>query len=83
MADYLLTNTFSSGTREKYLGMVREHFGADKVEVYERVMVAEEDYLQTAFDAVGGDVRRPGRLSARRARSRPAMLERLRARLVA
>ena len=32
--------------------MVREHLGADKVEVYERVMVADEDYLQTAYDAV-------------------------------
>ena len=52
LEDYLLTNTVSSGTREKYLGMVREHLGEDKVEVYERVMVAREDYLQTAYDAV-------------------------------
>jgi protein-tyrosine phosphatase len=52
LEDYLLTNTFSSGTREKYLGMVREHLGADQIEVYERVMVADEDYLQTAYDAV-------------------------------
>ena len=52
LQDYLLTNTFSSGTREKYLGMVREHLGEDKVEVYERVMVADESYLQTAYDAV-------------------------------
>jgi protein-tyrosine phosphatase len=51
-ADYLLTNMHSSGTREKYLGLVREHLGADKVEVYERVMVADEDYLRTAYDAV-------------------------------
>jgi protein-tyrosine phosphatase len=50
--DYLLTNTFSSATREKYLGLVREHLGADKVEVYERVMVADEDYLQAGYDAV-------------------------------
>jgi protein-tyrosine phosphatase len=57
--DYLLTNDFSSGTREKYLGLVAEHLGADKVEVYERVMVADADYLQTAYDAASahyGDV---------------------------
>ena len=52
LEDYLLTNTFSSGTREKYLGLVREHLGADKVDVYERVMVADEAYLQAGYDAV-------------------------------
>jgi protein-tyrosine phosphatase len=52
LADYLLTNTFSSGTRDKYLGLVREHLGDDKVDVYERVMVADEAYLQEAYDAV-------------------------------
>ena len=51
LEDYLLTNTFSSGTREKYLGLVREHLGADKVEVYERVMVADEAYLRAGYDA--------------------------------
>ena len=51
LEDYLLTNTFSSGTREKYLGLVREHLGADKVDVYERVMVADEAYLQAGYDA--------------------------------
>jgi len=51
LADYLLTNEFSSGTREKYLGLVAEHLGPDRVEVYERVMVADADYLQTAYDA--------------------------------
>lgn len=52
LADYLLTNDFSSGTREKYLGLVAEHLGEDKVEVYERVMVADADYLHTAYDTV-------------------------------
>jgi protein-tyrosine phosphatase len=52
LEDYLLTNTFSSATREKYLGLVREHLGADKVDVYERVMVADEAYLQAGYDAV-------------------------------
>ena len=32
LEDYLLTNTFSSATREKYLGLVREHLGEDKVD---------------------------------------------------
>ncbi len=53
--DYLATNRVSSRTREKYLGMVRAHLGADKVEVYERVMVADERYLTAAFDAVAAD----------------------------
>jgi protein-tyrosine phosphatase len=52
LEDYLLTNTFSTRTREKYLGLVRDHLGEDKVEVYERVLVADEDYLQTAYDVV-------------------------------
>ena len=49
--DYLLTNTVSTGTRDKYLGMVREHLGDDKVAVYERVLVADEDYLTAGYDA--------------------------------
>jgi protein-tyrosine phosphatase len=52
LQDYLLTNTFSSATREKYLGLVRVHLGEDKVGVYERVMVADEEYLQAGYDAV-------------------------------
>jgi len=52
LEDYLLTNTFSTATREKYLGQVREHLGEDKVDVYERVMVADEAYLQAGYDAL-------------------------------
>jgi protein-tyrosine phosphatase len=52
LEDYLLTNSFSSTTREKYLGLVREHLGADQVDVYERVMVADEAYLRAGYDAV-------------------------------
>ena len=70
LEDYLLTNSFSSATREKYLGLVREHLGADKVDVYERVMVADEAYLRAGYDAVGRELRRPARLPARRARPR-------------
>ena len=51
VTDYLLTNAVG-GTREKYLAMVREHLGEDKVAVYETVMVADAAYLQEAFDAV-------------------------------
>jgi protein-tyrosine phosphatase len=52
LEDYLLTNTFSTATREKYLGQIREHLGEDKVDVYERVMVADEAYLQAGYDAL-------------------------------
>lgn len=53
--DYLSTNRVSTRTREKYLAMVREHLGADKVEVYERVMVADERYLAAGLDAAAED----------------------------
>jgi protein-tyrosine phosphatase len=51
LEDYLLTNTFSSATRDKYLGLVREHLGEDKVEVYELAMLVREDYLHEAYAA--------------------------------
>ncbi len=51
LEDYLLTNTFSSATREKYLGLVREHLGEEKVSVFEVAMVVRDDYLQEAHDA--------------------------------
>ena len=52
MADYLLTNTFSSATRQKYLTLIGEHLGEDKKAVYEPTMIVDESYLQTAYDAV-------------------------------
>jgi protein-tyrosine phosphatase len=52
LADYLLTNTFSSATRTKYLALIAEHLGDDKLSVYEPTMLVEESYLQTAYDAV-------------------------------
>ncbi len=52
LADYLLTNEVSSTTREKYLGMVAQHLGSDKVAVYEPAMIVEESYLAAAYDAV-------------------------------
>jgi protein-tyrosine phosphatase len=52
LADYLLTNEVSSATREKYLAMIAEHLGADKVAVYEPTMVVDEAFLQAGYDAV-------------------------------
>ena len=52
MADYLLTNEVSSATREKYLALIGEHLGDDKIAVYEPTMVVEPAYLQTAYDRV-------------------------------
>jgi protein-tyrosine phosphatase len=49
--DYLLTNRFD-GTRAKYLAMVREHLGEEKVAVYETVMVADAAYLAEADAAL-------------------------------
>lgn len=55
LADYLLTNEVSSATREKYLALVAEHLGPEKVAVYEPTMVVEPAYLQTAYDAADED----------------------------
>jgi protein-tyrosine phosphatase len=49
--DYLLTNSFSSATRDKYLGLVREHLGEDKVPVYDVAMLTREDFLHEAYAA--------------------------------
>ena len=48
-ADYLLTNERSRGTREKYLGLVAEHLGADRVATFEPTMVADTSYLAAAY----------------------------------
>jgi protein tyrosine/serine phosphatase len=55
LADYLLTNAVSSSTREKYLALIAEHLGPDKVAVYEPTMVVEPGYLRAAYDAVAAD----------------------------
>lgn len=49
-ADYLLTNQRSAGTRAKYLGLVAEHLGADRVPTFEPTMVADLSYLHAAFE---------------------------------
>lgn len=51
LEDYLLSNSFSTATRDKYLVLVREHLGEDKVPLYERAMVVREDYLHEAWTA--------------------------------
>ncbi len=55
VADYLLTNEVSSATRTKYLALIAEHLGPDKVAVYEPTMVVDEAFLDTAYDAVEDD----------------------------
>ncbi|MFC7495371.1 MULTISPECIES: tyrosine-protein phosphatase [unclassified Nocardioides] len=55
LADYLLTNEVSSATREKYLALIDEHLGPEKVAVYEPTMVVDATYLETAYAAVGAD----------------------------
>ena len=49
-ADYLITNDRSAGTRQKYLGLVAEHLGADRVPTFEPTMVADLAYLRAAWD---------------------------------
>ena len=55
LTDYLLTNEVSFSTREKYLALIEEYLGAEKVAVYEPTMLVEEGYLQAAYDAVAAD----------------------------
>ena len=45
----------SSATRAKYLALIGEHLGQEKVAVYEPTMVVEPGYLQAAYDAVATD----------------------------
>ena len=52
VADYLRTNEIGLATRTKYLGLVAEHLGADRVPVFERIMVADPAYLAAADEAV-------------------------------
>lgn len=47
-ADYLLTNDRSADTRAKYLGLIAEHLGADRVPTFEPTFVADLDYLRAA-----------------------------------
>ena len=51
LEDYLLTNVCTRATRDRYLTMVETALGAETVPAYERVLVADERYLRTAYDA--------------------------------
>lgn len=50
-ADYLITNERSAATRAKYLGLVAEHLGADRVPTFEPTMVADLAFLHAAVEA--------------------------------
>lgn len=52
LADYLATNDYSAASREATRQVIVDNLGADKAEVYEPVLVADADYLRTAYDAV-------------------------------
>lgn len=63
-ADYLLTNERSADTRSKYLGMIAEHLGADRVPTFEPTFVADLAYLRAAqeqavasYGSIGGYLR--------------------------
>lgn len=51
-ADYLLTNEYAGSSRAAVLAQIVEHLGPDKADVYEPVLVADADYLATAYAAV-------------------------------
>jgi protein-tyrosine phosphatase len=64
VADYLLTNERSAGTRAKYLGMIADHLGADRVSIFEPTFVADVTYLRAAqeqavasYGSIGGYLR--------------------------
>lgn len=52
LEDYLLTNDYSVNSRAEVRTLIAENLGEDKAAVYEPVLAAEADYLQTAYDAV-------------------------------
>jgi protein-tyrosine phosphatase len=52
LADYLLTNDYSASSRAVTRRLIIDNLGEEKAEVYDPVLAAEADYLQTAYDAV-------------------------------
>jgi len=52
LADYLASNEYAAASRATYLGLVESAMGPHLVETYERVLVADESYLATAYFAV-------------------------------
>jgi protein-tyrosine phosphatase len=82
VADYLRTNEIGRATRTKYLGLVEEHMGADRVPVFERIMVADTSYLAAADEAVATSYGDLGRYLREGLGLDDAVLEALRARLL-
>ena len=80
--DYLLTNDYTQSSRARYLTMAETAFGPDKVPVYERVLVADPDYLSIARDAVVASYGDLGGYLTEGLGLGAAILERLRERLV-
>ncbi|MCW2765710.1 MAG: putative tyrosine protein phosphatase, partial [Nocardioides sp.] len=52
LEDYLQTNDYSATSRAAVQKLIVENLGEEKAEVYEPVLVADADYLRTAYDAV-------------------------------
>lgn len=81
--DYLLTNEYAAASRAATLELVATHLGPEKVEVYEPVLGADADFLQTAYAAVEtkyGDLDRYLALGlGLSATTRATLVERLRA----
>lgn len=46
--EYLMSNDYSAGTRAKYLTLVAEHLGEERVPVFEPTMVVDLAYLEAA-----------------------------------
>ncbi len=82
LADYLRSNELARASRGRYLTMVETALGRDKVDVYERVLVADESYLATAYAAVGASYGSLGGYLTRGLGLEDEVLARLRARLL-
>lgn len=51
-SDYLLTNQLTASSRARAEDSLRHHLGPDAVEVFEPTLVADLDYLRTAYESV-------------------------------
>lgn len=52
LADYLSTNDYAASSRAVVEREIAQHLGEDKVEAFHPVLVADADYLDTAYAAV-------------------------------
>lgn len=81
--DYLKTNDYSGASREAVRQLIVENLGADKAEVYEPVLLADADYLETAYAAVAASYGTRERYLLEGLGLTPEILDRLRGRLLA